>query len=283
MLDLNPRAWIKQQRQQGKDIHLILDPVDEPTTLQSLLMKSVPTQYCSLYRETATEGLASSGPYLFLIVNEDDGLIEDLLDNPQRNWGWLASIEPTQLDRFAAHLRARLLVGSRPAQALYRMHDNRVLGRALAQIPLSDCPAYLGEAASVCYWQGNDWATFDNPASGAFELPKEPSWLSLGSPHNSQQIRELNAHQYLLAEHLVRYVELAEQQDPQVWLRTQLSTAERWGWQSAEQLEFLLTRALSLPALGEMANWAAKPGESPENHFERVYQTWQFWQSDLPV
>ena len=278
MPGLNPRAWMKQQRQQGRDVHLILDSVDEPTTLQSLLMKSVPTQYCSLYRETAAEGLASSGPYLFLIVNEDDGLIEDLLDHPQRNWGWFASIEPTQLDRFAAHLRARW-----PTQALYRMHDNRVLGRALAQIPLSDCPAYLGEAASVCYWHGDDWATFDNPAPGAFELPKEPSWLSLGSPHNSQQIRELNAHQYLLAEHLVRYVELAEQQDPQVWLRTQLSTAERWGWQSAEQLEFLLTRALSLPALGEMANWAAKPGESPENHFERVYQTWQFWQSDLPV
>ena len=145
------------------------------------------------------------------------------------------------------------------------------VGRTLAYLPTEDIAAYLGPALSVCYWQGTQWESCDNPAPGLYPLPESPPWLQTPVPaEQTREIRQLNAHRYLLAEHEQAYADLARTQPPQTWLRERLEQADEWGWQTPQQLEFLLIHSLRAPANGFDAQWQVRPGETPLEHFERV-------------
>ena len=80
-----------------------------------------------------------------------------------------------------------------------------------------------------------------------------------------------------------RYARIAEQQNPDLWLSTQLALADTWGWQAPEQLEFLLVQSLKETDGTLAERWQARPDETPAAHFERVYQATQFWQGDAPL
>jgi hypothetical protein len=181
------------------------------------------------------------------------------------------------------HWRERLIIGKRPHQVLYRFHDSRVLARALKHLPIDAYPAYLGPAISVCYWQGTCWTSTCNPAPGAYPVPDSPLWLQVPTTHQqAMQTRLLNARRFLLAEHVQAFAALAEQQDPQAWLRVTLAQAEAWHWQAPEQLEFLLTQRLQAPARAPASYWHVHPAENPDEHFERVRLMAAFWQGDAP-
>ena len=96
-------------------------------------------------------------------------------------------------------------------------------------------------------------------------------------------LREVNGRRYLLAEHLDAYARIAEQQNPDLWLSTQLALADTWGWQAPEQLEFLLVQSLKETDGTLAERWQARPDENPAAHFERVYQATRFWQGDAPL
>lgn len=285
MSNMSPQQWMIEQRQLGRSLCLILDSADERQTRQALLSGRAADQYCSVYRETPVADLSDAGPFMFLIDNPQDGQLNDLLKVPEKNWGWLASVPPeTKLYELVRHWRERLIVGSRPYQALYRFHDNRVLSRALQHLATGAIAGYLGPIISVCYWQGQHWETLNNPAPGNHPVPESPAWFEVPvEGDHSAYMREVNARRYLLAEHLDAYARIAEQQDPDLWLSKQLALADAWGWQSPEQLEFLLVQRLKDTDGALAERWQARPDETPAAHFERIYQTTQFWQNDAPL
>ncbi|MPR04660.1 DUF4123 domain-containing protein [Pseudomonas sp. MAFF 212408] len=285
MSTLSPRQWMIEQRHLGYRLCLILDSEGEHETRQALIGAQNADHYCSVYSETPVAELASAGPFVFLIDNPDDRRLNALLDAPERNWGWLASVPPEAgLNALAKHWRDRLIVGARPYQALYRFHDNRVLTRALAHLTGGAVAGYLGPIASVCYWQGEHWLTLNNCAPGNHPVPERPAWCEV--PVESDQfarISQINARRYLLAEHLDAYARIAEQQDPDLWLSTQLELAEAWGWRSPEQVEFLLVQSLKATNGTLAERWQGRASETPVTHFERIYQEVQFWQGDAPL
>ena len=284
MTDLLPRQWMREQQKSGHALCVVLDSQNGRDLRQSLLKTCQFDQYLSVYGETWVADLADAGPFIFTFDQPDDSRIHELLKNPQRNWGWFASIERGDLNCLVKHWQDRLIIGARPHQALYRFHDNRVLSRALAYLPDEAYPAYLGPAISVCYWQGECWDMTHNPAPAIYPVPDQPLWQQVPAPtHQVDEIRLTNARRYLLAEHVLAYAKLAERHEPDTWLRNRLAQAEAWGWLAPEQLEFLLTQSLLAQDSALAPHWQVRPGETPSEHFERVCQTTAFWQGDAAL
>lgn len=279
-----PRQWMNEQRRLGRELCLVLDSQNERETRQLLLKSSGHDHYLSVYNATTLANLADAGPFIFTLEQSGDRRLDELLDHPERNWGWLASVEKGALGGLVNHWQQRLIVGTRPYQALYRFHDNRVLSRALKHLRPEEYPAFLGPAISVCYWDGAAWNTAHNPIPGTYPVPDQPLWLRTPLPQpQASEIRRLNAHRYLLAEHVEAYVNLAEEHDPDAWLRERLALADRWGWLEPEQLEFLLIQSLQAPGFTLPPEWEVRGDESPAEHFERVRQLVGFWRGDVPI
>ncbi|MVV52165.1 DUF4123 domain-containing protein [Pseudomonas sp. PB120] len=284
MIDSLPHQWMTEQRRLGHELCLVLDSENERDTRQLLLKTSHFDQYQSVYVRTLVTDLTDSGPFVFRLDQPNDPRIEDLLANPQRNWGWLASVRKGELPQLVKHWQERLIMGVRPHQALYRFHDNRVLARALKHLPADAYPAYLGPAINVCYWNAPHWNITISPAPGIYPVPDAPLWLRTPVPDSqATEIRLLNAHRYLLAEQVTAYAKLADAQDPDNWLRDRLALAEAWGWHEPEQVEFLLTQGLQAPAYTLAPYWQARANENPAEHFERVHREAQFWQGVEPL
>ncbi|WP_194787795.1 DUF4123 domain-containing protein [Pseudomonas sp. UFMG81] len=267
MSTITPWQWITQQRALGRDIALVLDAQVEAR--QALMGSLPPDRRQVLYQQTDAAYLALHGPACFLVGEAEVRLIQPLLELPDDHWGWLASLAPGDLPAWVEHWRARLLVGEPPQRALYRFHDNRVLARGLAAARAS-LPAYLGQAISVCYWQGQAWATLDNPAPGPHPLPAAPAWLQLPVPNVTGQVARANAHRYLYSHHLAAYLALAERQPPRAWLQRQLQRAQDWGWLAPVQIECLLVLSLGAPGFELPRHCAPLPGELPQAHVDRL-------------
>ena len=269
----SPVQWIEAQRKRGHELCLMLDTFDHKPVLQTLLKGRAHDRYSSLYSQTPIAELAGIGPFLIMLDSGDTQPLTELLNSPERHWGWLVSIAAQDFPALVQHWRERILVGQRPDQGIYRFHDNRVLGRALSSMPPEARPAYLGPAHSVCYAQGEHWLSADNRAPGQHPLPEQPHWLQVPVPPEQRaRIRETNAHRFLLAHHQVAYLQLAEHRDPFDWLRLQRGRAEGWGWHAPHQLEFLLVSSLSTPEFEIPMQWHPRPYEEPGEHFERVCQ-----------
>lgn len=284
MMATSPRQWMADQLQLGHSLCLILDSEGELDARNALLNTRGLEQCRSVYSETQVAGLANSGPFFFIIDNPDDKCLKELLEAPERNWGWFASLRQGELPAFTRHWRERLIIGMRPNQALYRFHDNRVLSRALAHIPEEARPEYLGPAISVCYWQGAGWETTDNPAPDEYPVPDEPSWLSVPLPaRQSMDILHTNLYRYLWAEHSDDLVRLGQHQDPGAWLAEQLSQARQWGWLAPEQVHFLILQRLKETELPVIKSWLPYAGETSQAHFERIADEARFWSEERPA
>ncbi|AKK01535.1 MULTISPECIES: DUF4123 domain-containing protein [Pseudomonas] len=283
MTQTYPHQWLSEHQHLGHSLCVVLDSENEGPARQAFLKNSRPDQYLSVYGQTEASDLNDAGPFVFGFDQPDDPNVSELLRRPESHWGWLASLPKGSLFRLVEHWRERMIVGTRPHQALYRFHDNRVLSRALEHLPLEAYPAYLGPAISVCYWQGTRWKNVDNPAPGKHPVPDSPLWLEVPFPRpQAMEARRLNAHRILLAEHLQAYAELAEQQAADTWLQSVLDLAETWNWQAPGQLEFLLTQRLR--TLEPMPPyWHVRPGEDPDEHFDRVRSMADFWQGGAPL
>ena len=281
MSPVSPRQWMDEQHRQGHELCLILDSLGEIEIRQTLLKGRPLDRYASVYSQTPVAKLANAGPYLILIDRADTEHLNALLDAPERNWGWLASIAQGDLPALLQHWRERFLIGTRPNQALYRFHDNRVLTRVLDHLPVDALPPYLGSTISLCYWQGEHWVAFDNPAPGEYPLPDEPEWLQVPAlSHQRGPVHVINVHRYLLDRHYEALRRLARSRRPIAWIHAQQAQAERWGWLEQEHLEFLALHGLPRPGYGVPDAWEPRPNETPHMHFERVSQMAKLWQDE---
>ena len=274
--------WLHEQSLAGRDLFLMLDTDGQSEARIALAADLGTEQFRHLYAGTAAESLAQTGPLLLRIDTARHPVIQALLATPERHWGWLASARQTELDALAAHWRERVVTGERPNLAVYRVHDNRVLGRALAHLQPEQYPLLLGPLDSVCYWHAGQWNVANNPDPGAHPLPIDPPWLQTPTPELIYvNVLFDNTRRYLVGEHTEAMAELAEQLDVDEWLWGLIQLTLLWGWQQPEQVHFLLTRCLQLPGYRPAKSWLPKSGEDPAAHFERVYQEALYWQGEV--
>lgn len=279
---MNPlEQWLHAQTRRGCELYLMLD-TDGQSAEHAALTRDLGTeQFRPLYTGTAAESLGSSGPLLLRLDSVQHPAIQTLLATPERHWGWLASARHVELDVLTAHWRERVVTGERPNLAVYRVHDNRVLGRALAHLQPEQYAAFLGPFTSVCYWHAGQWHAADNPDPGLHPLPIDPPWLQTPTPQLIYaNVLFDNTRRYLVGEHTEAMATLAEQRDVDEWLWGLVQLTLLWGWQQPEQVHFLLTRCLQLPGYRPGKSWLPRPGEDPAMHFERVYQEALYWQGE---
>ncbi|KAA0947783.1 DUF4123 domain-containing protein [Pseudomonas sp. ANT_H14] len=276
--------WLQEQTKQGRHLYLVLDSDGQLDERNALVSELGVDQYRNLYIGTPADSLANVAPYLFHLDAAEHPVLQALLNTPDRHWGWLASAARSDLDALTAHWQNRLVMGERPNQALYRFHDNRVLGRALAYLQPEQRADYLGLMTSVCYWQAEQWTVIDNPNPGVHSLPTDPAWCHTPTPEATfKSIQFDNTRRYLVREYTDKLLDLAQQQDIDTWLRGQLDLAHTWGWQEPDSIHFLLTQSLLAPDYAPPKTWLPQPNETPAMHFDRVYQETLYWQGDAPV
>ncbi|KTC63459.1 hypothetical protein AO262_19815, partial [Pseudomonas fluorescens ABAC62] len=226
-MDTLPRQWMSQQQQAGRRLCLILD--GNHAACQPLLAARDLPAYCGLYVQTPLAEIATAGPLILLLEQVNEPALLDLLQAPETNWGWLGSLPNVDLTGVIRHWRDRLLVGQPGSQALYRVHDNRTLARALNHLDVAHWPAFLGPLIGVCYWYEGAWHSAENPAPGDYLVPEPAPWLSIPNP-NAGAIQRANILRYLLAEYSEKLAALVEFHDPGVWLTHVLEQARAWRW-----------------------------------------------------
>src|SRR5690606_28702069 len=121
-------AWLADQQRFGQNIFLMIDRLAEPDPLPELFAQDLMQDYVNLYQVCGWEELASIGPWLIRLTDNQTERLTRLLETPQRNWGWLASAPQLSLSELAAHWQDRILSEQNDARALYRFQDNRVIG-----------------------------------------------------------------------------------------------------------------------------------------------------------
>jgi len=263
------RQWLDEQQAQQRHLLLVIDSLAEPDPIQELFTRDLMRDYVNLYQGTEFADLADIGPWLVVLSVFEAAHIQPLLDTPERNWGWLASVDRIDLSAITHHWRERMHVEEKGQRSLYRFHDNRVIARHLAELAPAQQPLLLGPLSSALCWDGEYWQCFDNARPGHYPAPFEAAWLTLPEP--DAVVRDVQRHNltlWLWQQHPTLTAGLAERVVLDAWLDEQLNQAEHWQWHSPEQQRFLLQYRLNL-VLASHSFWIPHPAESPEQHFLR--------------
>ncbi|KQO44074.1 DUF4123 domain-containing protein [Pseudomonas chengduensis] len=263
------REWITGQFSLQRDLLIVLDPLAEPDPVVALFGAGLAQDHLNLYLGTEFADLAPVAPWLARLPDGESDFIDDLLANPQRNWGWLASVERFDRELLTQHWRERMLIENDGQRALYRLQDNRVIAHHLAHLPPEDISLLLGPLTSALCWDGAAWSSFDNPAPGPCLRPFPTPWQEIAERQPvAERIVRHNLLQWLWQRHATDTARLADSEPLDDWLDGQLAKAKNWQWQSPEQVRFLIRHQLT-PELASHPAWPAREGETPEQHFIR--------------
>lgn len=261
--------WLGEQARLNRVLILALDSLAEPNPVTSLYSAGLMQRSVQLYRGTQYAEFAPISPWLTELTNPSADAFRKLLDDPQRNWGWIGSMDKADLDSLTQHWRARMVIDEDGERSLFRFQDNRVLARCLTNLKTSEYPLLLGPISSVLYWDENQWKSADNARPGVYPAPDPAPWLR--NPESGEQARSIlrdNLKRWLLTYHVEAAAELAETRVVSKWLEEQMDLMDLWQWKTPEQRELMLSRRLSPKCMEDIA-WEPLPGETLEAHFER--------------
>lgn len=262
--------WLSEQQAQCRQLLLVIDSLAEPATLPRLFSADLVQGCANLYQGTEVGEMAGVGPWLILLNELHLSQLRSLTDAPEQNWGWLASVENTDMAALTQHWQARIFADEQGQRSLYRFQDNRIVARHLEEMSASQRSLLLGPLASALCWDGQDWQCFDNGGPSDYPEPFEKPWLSIAEPEHVQRaVAHHNLELWLWQNHTHATTRLAETQALSEWLDLQLDKAKKWNWHSERQLHFLLRYKLD-PALADHPAWLPADGELPELHFSRV-------------
>ncbi|MDN3221527.1 DUF4123 domain-containing protein [Pseudomonas nunensis] len=262
-------SWLSEQTRLNRVLILALDSLAEPNPVTSLYSAGLMQRTVQLYRGTQYTEFAPISPWLTELPNPDADAFRKLLGDPQRNWGWIGSMEKADLDGLTQHWRARMIIDEDGERSLFRFQDNRVLARCLANLSETERPLLLGPISSVLYWDEEQWKSADNAKPGMYPVPNPAPWLR--TPESGEQARSIlrdNLKRWLLTYHVEAAASLAETRVVSEWLEEQMDLMELWQWKTPEQRELMLSRRLSSKCMEDIA-WKPLPGETPEVHFLR--------------
>ena len=260
---LLPSVWLNEQRRQQRQLVLIANPMAEPNPVPPLFAQAPIGDYVKLYQGTEFDSLAALGPWLLHIGSSATPALSALLQTPQQNWGWVASVAHLHMHEIAAHWRARMVVHDNNQRAFYRLHDNRVMARHLQALDHQQRPLLLGPFSSALCWAGQHWVVVENPSPGLYPEPFDTPWLAAPPSSSSSAATTLEHLAAWLMEHHAAATQQLLTRTPLVpWLQTQLDAANRWGWHSQEHVYFLLKHQL-IAELVDHPAWLPRPNEAP--------------------
>ncbi|NNA56033.1 DUF4123 domain-containing protein [Pseudomonas koreensis] len=261
--------WLGEQARLNRVLILALDSLAEPNPVTSLYSAGVMQRSVQLYRRTEYAQFAAISPWLTELQNPGNDAFRKLLDDPQRNWGWIGSMDKADLDSLTQHWIARMVIDEDGERSLFRFQDNRVLARCLGNMKETEWPLLLGPISSVLYWDQDQWKSADNSRPGMYPVPNPAPWLS--TPESGGQARSIlrdNLKRWLLTYHVDAAATLAETRVVSEWLEEQMDLLEAWDWRTPEQREMMLSHRLSPACMTDVA-WEPLPGETSEQHFDR--------------
>lgn len=261
--------WLDQQAQLNRTLVLVLDSLAEPNPVTSLYSAELMQRSVQLYRRTAYAEFSAISPWLSELHEPGAHAFRALLDDPQRDWGWIASMDKADLDALTQHWQARMVIDEGSDRSLFRFQDNRVIARCLANLTETEIPQLLGPLSSVLYWAGSDWKSTDNPRPGLYPVPNPAPWLR--TPESAERSRSIlrdNLKRWLLVYHVDAATQLSETCKVSEWLEEQIDLLDAWQWTTPEQRELMLRLRLDPRCAADVA-WLPLPDETPEQHFER--------------
>ncbi|WP_339452690.1 DUF4123 domain-containing protein [Pseudomonas sp. EA_5y_Pfl2_R50] len=261
--------WIGEQSRLNRVLILALDSLAEPNPVTPLYSANVMQRAVQLYRRTEFSKFAAISPWLTELQNPDNDAFRKLLDDPQRNWGWIGSMDTADLDSLTEHWIARMVIDEDGERSLFRFQDNRVLARCLGNMKETEWPLLLGPISSVLYWDEDQWKSADNGKPGMYPVPNPAPWLR--TPESGEQARSIlrdNLKRWLLTYHVEAAAELAETRVVSEWLEEQMDLLEAWDWRTPEKREMMLSHRLSPACMTDVA-WEPLPGETSQQHFDR--------------
>ncbi|QAY86338.1 DUF4123 domain-containing protein [Pseudomonas arsenicoxydans] len=261
--------WLGEQAKLNRVLILALDSLAEPSPVTSLYSAGLMKRSVQLYRRTQYADFAAISPWLAELHEPHADAFRKLLDDPQRNWGWIGSMDKADLDGLTQHWQARMVIEEDGERSLFRFQDNRVMARCLKNLNVAEYPLLLGPIASVTFWDENQWKSVDNIRPGVYPAPAPAPWLR--NPESGEQARSIlrdNLKRWLLTYHVEAAAELAETRVVSEWLEQQIELLDLWQWNTPEQRELMLSRRLNPKCMDDVA-WEPMPGETPEMHFAR--------------
>ena len=262
--------WLSVQQAEQRQLLLVIDSLAEPAPLPRLFSADLVHSYANLYQGTEVAEMASVGPWLIVLNELNLTQLASLTDAPEQNWGWLASVEHADHAALTRHWQARIFADEQGQRSLYRLQDNRIVARHLAELDVSQRPLLLGPLTSALCWDDHDWQWFDNEQPGEYPEPFEKPWLSIPEPeHVRRAVTHHNLELWLWENHTHATTRLAATQELSEWLERQLDKAKEWHWHSEPQLHFLLRCQLD-PALADHPAWLPADQETPDAHYSRV-------------
>lgn len=275
--------WLGEQSRLNRVLILALDSLAEPNPVTSLYSAGVMQRSVQLYRRTEFSKFAAISPWLTELQNPGNDAFRKLLDDPQRNWGWIGSMDKADLDSLTQHWIARMVIDEGGERSLFRFQDNRVLARCLDNMKETEWPLLLGPISSALYWDQDQWKSADNSRSGMYPVPNPAPWLR--TPESGEQARSIlrdNLKRWLLTYHVDTAAELAETRVVSEWLEEQLDLLDAWDWRTEEQRQLMLSLRLSPQCASDIA-WEPIPGETPEVHFARCQRVFSNPKAGVPA
>ena len=174
--------WLGEQARLNRVLILALDSLAEPNPVTSLYSAGLMQRSVQLYRGTQYAEFAPISPWLTELPSADAEAFRKLLDEPQRNWGWIGSMDKADLDSLTQHWRARMVIDEDGERSLFRFQDNRVIARCIANLSETERPVLLGPISSVLYWDEDQWKSADNAKLGVYTTPNPTPWCEPWSP-----------------------------------------------------------------------------------------------------
>lgn len=266
-------SWIDTQQLQQRKIILVIDSCSETNPILEFFKSGITSlkNFICLYKETELEKSIENSPWLVELNNDFSiNQINHLLETPETNWGWLASMDSSfTLEQLAKHWQQRMIIEGGNNKFIYRFQDNRTISWHLQNLSELDKPLLLGPIDSVLAWDEKEWKTFNNQqAELQTSLLKKP-WQDIKEPkHIGQAIRSENMKNWLFESYPKTLYDYSEIEDFYTWVDEQLIKADDWGWDKKEQWQFLLGQQLD-PKQRISTDWFPINEETPEQHYQR--------------
>lgn len=263
-----PTHWLAEQNQRQRQLLLIIDPTSAPDAVGALFKRVPIRDYLQVFQNTEFENLLEQSPWLIRIDNAAIPGLMQLLQSPELNWGWVASVGQLDLNEMALHWRERMVFREGDQRWFYRFQDNRVISRSLSALDPLQIPLLLGPIVSALCWDGKHWQSFENNAPAHYPSPSAKPWLDAPEPKSISDAIEIRALESWLWSHQPALT-YRLQAPVKVWIRQQLDLAAELGWTDTEHVLFLVECRLN-PNLAEHPVWLKREDESPTQHFARA-------------
>lgn len=265
--------WLSKQNISQNKLCLIIDSCADSNPILEFFKGGITSlkNFICLYKDTELEKNIESSPWLIELNNDFSiNQINQLLDKPETNWGWLASMDSSfTLEQLAKHWQQRMIIEEENRKFIYRFQDNRTIAWHLQNLSETDISLLLGPMSNILAWDGEQWKEFINPTPTFYSELSSTPWANISEPDTvAKAVRNENMRNWLFDHYPRTLYEYSEIEDFYSWVNDELIKADEWQWSEREQWELLLGQRLD-PKQRLSTDWQPIKTETPEQHYQR--------------